>query len=76
VSPGGAGVKCPGCGTDNPAGSTFCLSCGARQAPACGACGAELPPGARFCNRCGDMAMPYWLEQARVALEDPALRAP
>ena len=46
-------VTCPGCQQDNPTHARFCLSCGARLAPACSACGTELPGGARFCLQCG-----------------------
>jgi class 3 adenylate cyclase/tetratricopeptide (TPR) repeat protein len=46
-------MRCPGCQHENPAGSNFCLGCGARLALACAGCGADLPAGARFCNKCG-----------------------
>jgi class 3 adenylate cyclase/tetratricopeptide (TPR) repeat protein len=44
---------CPSCGTANPDGARFCVSCGSSLAPACRRCGAELPDGARFCPACG-----------------------
>jgi tetratricopeptide (TPR) repeat protein len=46
-------MRCQGCQHENPAGSNFCLGCGARLALACAGCGADLPAGARFCNKCG-----------------------
>ncbi len=42
-----------GCEHENPAGSRFCLTCGAPITIGCPACGAKLPSGARFCNQCG-----------------------
>jgi len=46
-------MRCPGCQHENPAGSNFCLGCGARLALACAVCGADLPAGACYCNKCG-----------------------
>jgi class 3 adenylate cyclase/tetratricopeptide (TPR) repeat protein len=46
-------VVCENCGTENPAGSKFCLSCGTTFGRTCPACGAALPAEARFCNVCG-----------------------
>ena len=46
-------MRCPGCQYENPAGSNFCLGCGARLVLACAGCGADLPAGSRFCNKCG-----------------------
>jgi class 3 adenylate cyclase len=46
-------MACPACRAENPAGSRFCLDCGAALGSRCAACGAELPGGARFCNQCG-----------------------
>lgn len=50
-----AGAVCRECGKELPAGSAFCLSCGAKIAAksACRECRAELPPGSKFCNVCG-----------------------
>ena len=45
--------RCPSCQHDNPAGSRFCLECGAKLGLRCTACDAELPPSAKFCNACG-----------------------
>lgn len=46
---------CPNCGTAVPAGSKFCLSCGAKMESAafCSNCGKPLPPNAKFCPECG-----------------------
>src|SRR5262245_17278334 len=46
-------MKCPRCQHENPAGSSFCLECGARLGLTCGSCGIDLPPGSKFCNKCG-----------------------
>ena len=51
-----AGVKCPNCQAENPAGAKFCASCGTSLAPsgsACPNCAALNPPGAKFCASCG-----------------------
>src|SRR5262245_61273910 len=46
-------MKCGRCQHENPAGSSFCLECGARLGLTCRSCGADLPAGAKFCNKCG-----------------------
>jgi class 3 adenylate cyclase len=46
-------MQCPRCKRENPAGSSFCLECGARLGLTCDSCGTELPAGSKFCNRCG-----------------------
>ncbi len=46
-------MTCPSCGTDNPDAAKFCISCGARLAPACPSCGTQVVLGARFCAECG-----------------------
>jgi membrane protease subunit (stomatin/prohibitin family) len=51
-----AGVKCPSCQADNPAGAKFCQSCGTSLAPPtvqCPSCQAGNPAGAKFCSECG-----------------------
>lgn len=51
----GPGTICPNCGMAVPAGSKFCLSCGAKitSAAFCSNCGKPLPEGAKFCPECG-----------------------
>ncbi|HWQ45849.1 MAG TPA: zinc ribbon domain-containing protein [Longilinea sp.] len=53
---------CPTCGTSNPAGTRFCIGCGAglvqasvpsTPAGVCPQCGTALVPGAVFCSHCG-----------------------
>ncbi len=44
---------CSSCGTENPAGAKFCMSCGAGLSATCPKCGAENPPQAKFCTECG-----------------------
>jgi class 3 adenylate cyclase/tetratricopeptide (TPR) repeat protein len=46
-------VTCAQCRHQNPAGSLFCNSCGARLEAACPTCGQIPPEGSRFCNACG-----------------------
>ncbi|MCH8160602.1 MAG: protein kinase, partial [Chloroflexi bacterium] len=46
-------MQCASCSHENPEGSQFCESCGARLAPVCPACGAEVSQDARFCKACG-----------------------
>lgn len=48
-----AGVKCPSCGINNPAGSKFCTACGYKMVANCPKCNANLKPGAKFCPDCG-----------------------
>src|SRR5258705_10692003 len=49
----GARMKCPTCGTENPANAKFCIQCGTPLPRVCANCGAVNPAGARFCNQCG-----------------------
>jgi len=44
---------CTNCGTENPAGAKFCMSCGTALEQMCPSCGTAAPPGARFCMACG-----------------------
>ena len=48
-------TTCPSCGGSIPAGSKFCMLCGAKIEAArfCPECGAKLQPGAKFCPQCG-----------------------
>jgi len=50
-------VKCPSCGSSNPANAKFCLSCGQKMeqpsAGVCPNCGEPIVPGAKFCLNCG-----------------------
>src|ERR671923_146864 len=46
-------LACAACGTENPDGARFCMSCGARLERRCPSCGTPAPPGARFCMNCG-----------------------
>ena len=48
-----AGLACGSCGTENPAGARFCMSCGAALERRCPSCGEVAPPQARFCMACG-----------------------
>ena len=47
------GGTCSSCGTENPLGAKFCMSCGATLTPRCDSCGTESPPEAKFCIECG-----------------------
>ena len=46
-------MRCPKCGTDNPAGNKFCAECGAGLTGGCPKCGAESVLGTKFCGECG-----------------------
>ena len=46
-------MTCTTCGTENPAGAKFCMSCGHTLAAVCPSCATTLPEGARFCFKCG-----------------------
>src|SRR5262245_46671171 len=63
----GLGMKCPRCQHENPAGSSFCLECGARLSLACSACGTHLPEGSKFCNKCGTVVSGPTAVQPRFA---------
>jgi class 3 adenylate cyclase/predicted ATPase len=63
-------MHCGSCGTENPAGASFCMACGARLERRCPNCGAATPPEARFCMSCGTQ-----LDQGAAAAPPP-LRAP
>lgn len=52
----GAGVYCPNCNAEYPAGTNFCAHCGTPtqiKGKHCTACGALLMDGAAFCQNCG-----------------------
>ncbi len=44
---------CANCGTENEAGSKFCIECAIPLASACPTCGKSNLPGAKFCGECG-----------------------
>src|SRR3954447_22495876 len=46
-------ITCGNCQSANPAGASFCMSCGAPLPRLCPSCGTEAPPGAKFCGACG-----------------------
>lgn len=48
-------ILCPNCHKQVPAGSKFCLECGAKVNAElfCLNCGEKLPPNAKFCMKCG-----------------------
>jgi len=49
-------VTCASCGSNLPAGVSFCARCGAdlTKPRTCAACGVQNRPGARFCTGCGE----------------------
>src|SRR3954451_13678682 len=47
-------MSCAACGSENPAGGRFCMSCGAQLELRCPSCGEPAPPAARFCMSCGN----------------------
>src|SRR5215210_3810099 len=46
-------MNCAACGTENPAGAHFCMSCGVALERRCASCGTPAPAAARFCMTCG-----------------------
>jgi class 3 adenylate cyclase len=60
-------MQCPQCVHKNPAGSSFCLECGARLDLKCGSCGTDLPAGSKFCNKCGTAVSSPTASQPRFA---------
>ncbi len=46
-------MVCSNCGTENPAGTKFCIECAARLAQVCPSCGTANLPTAKFCGECG-----------------------
>jgi class 3 adenylate cyclase/tetratricopeptide (TPR) repeat protein len=72
-----AGVTCAACGTPNPGGARFCMSCGAGFEQRCASCGAKVPEGARFCIECGTaVETGPGPPAARPAMETPAEALP
>src|ERR671921_480356 len=60
-------MNCAACGTENPAGARFCMSCGEALERRCGNCGTPAPGEARFCMNCGAA-----LDGSRVAPAAPS----
>src|SRR5215217_7850936 len=46
-------MTCASCGTQNPAGARFCMSCGTALERRCPSCGTPALAEARFCMNCG-----------------------
>ncbi len=46
-------MRCPTCGTENPASKKFCGDCGSPLSNRCPKCGADSPLDKRFCGDCG-----------------------
>lgn len=63
-------MRCASCGSENPAGVTFCKECGARLVRVCAACGEEAAANAKFCSACGATL------SATPPVPTPALTAP
>ncbi|MEK6720683.1 MAG: adenylate/guanylate cyclase domain-containing protein [Chloroflexota bacterium] len=43
---------CSNCGTENPAGTKFCVECASRLSAVCPSCGHANVPTAKFCGEC------------------------
>src|SRR3954452_4930995 len=72
-----AGLACGQCGTENPEGARFCMSCGSQLERSCPNCGEPAPPQAKFCMSCGtalDGAAVPAAEPPRVAESPPEER--
>ena len=48
-----AGMSCSSCGTENPPGARFCMSCGAALAPSCPRAAPRIRRRPKFCIECG-----------------------
>src|SRR5918999_4539244 len=46
-------MSCAYCGSENPPGARFCMTCGNALERRCPSCGTPAPPEARFCMSCG-----------------------
>src|SRR4029453_1381547 len=73
-------MTCAACGTENPAGARFCMSCGNALERRCPSCGTPAPAEARFCMTCGAALdakagadAPRGTGRALIAPEAPAL---
>ena len=62
---------CDSCGTANPPGAKFCMSCGSALERRCPSCGTPAPAEAKFCMSCGAS-----LEGAPAAAPTPAAAPP
>ena len=51
-------MKCPKCQAENPEGSKFCGSCGAKLERICPSCKSPNPPQFKFCSECGKSLTP------------------
>jgi class 3 adenylate cyclase/tetratricopeptide (TPR) repeat protein len=69
-------LACANCGTDNPEGARFCMSCGKPLATSCPDCGAAAPPGARFCTNCGAALGAQAAREAEAARDAEPAPAP
>jgi DNA-directed RNA polymerase subunit RPC12/RpoP len=74
-------VRCPNCGTGNPAGQQFCGKCGAKliavvqQKIQCPKCGFQNIAGQQFCGSCG-AGLAVAVQQAPVSQVQQAPTAP
>jgi hypothetical protein len=53
VSPSPDARICPGCGSAEKEGTSFCSQCGHKLEKSCKNCGESLKPGIKFCSSCG-----------------------
>jgi len=51
-APTTAGMRCPQCQHENPAGAKFCVECASPIEQRCPACGTAAPAMAKFCPEC------------------------
>ncbi len=59
-----AAEKCPGCGTENPPGFSYCPHCGASLKPVCPGCQKLVDRSWKVCPNCGTSLDPGKSEQA------------
>ncbi|MFN2616891.1 MAG: adenylate/guanylate cyclase domain-containing protein [Thermoleophilaceae bacterium] len=68
-----SGLACAACGTDNPAGARFCMSCGTALERRCPGCGEPALAEARFCMSCGTPLAEATAAPAAPAVPDGAV---
>jgi len=71
---GGPQVKCPKCGTLNPASAKFCSNCGAKleaETITCPKCKKEIPKDSKFCPYCGASLVPQMIKCPKCGTEVP-----
>jgi class 3 adenylate cyclase/predicted ATPase len=67
-------MECPGCHSETPDNSKFCISCGAALPARCPSCGGANPVGAKFCLACGQKLAAALTKPATIPKASPPSR--